>query len=381
MRIGLITEINETLMFSHNGIPEETFVFQSLNDIHMQIDLLIMDNKLVPMDSLIKYIDQQSEIMKYVFILSEKNPSIKNTILRNKGVFIIPPMLTEKQVASKIYRILYGGEEGEKSNIITFFGADSKVGTSMIAQSVAEKLSENEGLKVLLIILDGSPGMDYVLKFEESLSIDTVRAKVINHILSNNELIDVCTELDKLYILQGTQSLLYRKYYQPEHIESLLRQLADIFDVVVVDGGSNVELGMTIGALNSSCHKFLIVTQQSTCLRHYKQIQSQILSKLEIKDFCMIINKYINNEQLFDKHRLSHEYEAPHMCSVPYSEFNLQAEIERCTIQKYQESEYIEAIKKVTVIIEDSLGLKVKPKIEPVSFFEKVFKYRRVGVG
>ena len=381
MKVGLITEMNDTLKFSYNGLPEETFVFHSLDDINIKLEFLIVDNKFVPAESLIKYIDQTPRKMKYVFILSEKNDAIKNTILRNKGVYIIPPMLTRNQVASKVYKILYGGEDGERSNIITFFGADSKVGTSMIAQSVAEKLSENQEIKVLLAILDGSPGMDYIQKYEASLSIDTVRAKVVNHILSDNELIDACTESDNLYILQGTQSLLYRKYYHPEHIEALLLQLANIFDIVVVDGGSNVELGMTIGALNSSRHKFLIVTQQSTCLRHYKQIKSQILSELEIKDFCMIINKYISNGQLYDKNQLSDEYEAPHICSVPYSEFNLQAEIEKRTIHRYQESDYIKAIDEITTIIEDSLGIKAKSKKEPPSFFEKVFKYRRVGAG
>jgi len=383
MKLGLITDMKDTFLFSDYERLKRIDTFNSLEDIENTMDILIADENHVTIESLIKHIEKNPRMstIKYIYILLKESSEVKSVLLKNKGVEVIPPGLSREQVASKVKKILYGEGHEKRNNSIIFFGADSKVGTSMIAHSVAEKLSENRDIKVLLAFLDGSPGLDYTRKCEHEQSIDTVRAKIINHILSNNELMGTCLRRDGLYILPGTQSIVYRRYYHPEHIEALMEQLAEAFDVVIVDGGSNIELGMTVGALNSTNHKFLVCTQQRTCLRHFKQIQSQVLSKLEINDFCLIINKYFSNGQLPDRFQLTEEYGAPHICSVPYSEFSLQAEIEGRTIHKFHDPGYKEAINQITSIIGESLGVEVKTKKEISSLFDKVFKYRKENVG
>ncbi len=383
MKIGMLTGMKDVFLYNHCGRSKRMLTFNSLNDIESPLDFLIMDEKYVTVESLIKFIEKHPRMnyMKYIYILLKESSEVKSVLLKKNGVTVIPSGLPEKQVVSRVNKILYGENHNKKKNTIIFFGADSKVGTSMIAQSVAEKLSENRNIKVLLAVFDGSPGLDYTTEPGCKQSIDTVRAKIINGIVSNSEIMDVCIKRDGLYLLPGTQSIVYRKYYHPEHIETLMGQLAEAFDVVIVDSGSNIELGMTIGALNSAYHKFLICTQQRTCHRHFKQVRSQVLSKLEVKDFCLIINKYFVNELLPDRYQLAEAYESPHICSVPYSEFSLQAEMERRTIYKFHESGYTEAIDQITSVIGESLGIEVKAKKEISSLFSKVFKYRKEGVG
>lgn len=378
MKIGLLTDAGVHPFFDKNQGLNEIYIFNSLEEINTNLDILIVDNKYVSVNKYIQYIDtHQSKIKQHFFIMSDENNSLKNALLKSKNVTILPASYTERQILSYINEDIEN-EADKDENVIVFFGADSKVGTTMIAQSVAEQISENENIRVLFAILDGTPGMDYIQNADKQISIDDMRAKVINNMLSKTELMDICLKQNNLYVLQGTQSYIYRRYYHPEHVEAFLKQLSEAFDIVIVDAGSNVELGMTIGALTASCYRFLVCTQQSNCLRNFNRLDIQILSKLKIKEFFLIVNKYIENDQLPNGYKLADLYDAPFICTVPYSEYGLQAEIEQFTIQQLKDDEYKNAIGKIVDLIGAFLGMEFTEKKQPVSIFDKVFKYKRV---
>lgn len=381
MKIGFITELSLHQQFKNIPSEDELYIFCSLDDIKQDMDVVILDSRFILANTLINFINKKQSTTKYYYIFTEGNDSVKASMLKNMGVVILSQRLTEKQIFEKIYQGLYGAMAHGRNNVFLFFGADNKVGTSMIAQSIAEKLSQHESVRVLLAFLDGDSGTDYVENIDEHKSIDSVRAKVINHILSKRELMDICIQIKHLYILQGTSSIVYRKHYHPEHMETFLELLSETFDVVLLDIGSNIELGMTIGALNSTFHKFLICTQQNTCLRNFKKVDSQVLSKLDIKDFLMIINKYIDHEKLPSKYQLAEAYQMPFICSIPYSEYGLQADIEKCTILNFNEVDYVNAIEKIVLLIQESLGIANQKKEEKKSLFLKKIFNKREGVG
>ncbi|MCG8483586.1 MAG: hypothetical protein MJA31_09785, partial [Clostridia bacterium] len=328
-----------------------------------------MDNKYIPVNMFMNFIEKNIDNMKYFYILSEENTPMAITLLKNKGIIVIPPMLTEKQMVNMIYQNILGESHSENNNVVVFLGADSKVGTSMISQCIAEKLSSDNDIKVLLAVLDGKPGMDYIHYNDNCVGIDTIKGKIAHQILSEEELENVCIKINRLYILQGTQTIVNRAHYHPEHIETFLELASQAFDIVIVDAGCNVELGMTIGALNSTQHRCLVSTQQSTCLKHFKLVRDQILSKLNIQDFVLIINKYMENNELPDKHELSRYYTAPIVAAVPYSEYGWQAEIEQCSLLNFHELFYKDAISHITSFIEETLKIKKEIKKEKKGSF------------
>ncbi len=378
MRIGLITDSSFYESIEHYEHQDEIFVFNALDDINIQVNCLVVDNKYIPVNMFMNFIEKNIDNMKYFYILSEENTPMAITLLKSKGIIVIPPMLTEKQMVNKIYQNLLGESHSENNNVVVFLGADSKVGTSMISQCIAEKLSSDNDIKVLLAVLDGQPGMDYIHYNDNCVGIDTIKGKIAHQILSEEELENVCIKINRLYILQGTQTIVNRAHYHPEHIETFLELASQAFDIVIVDAGCNVELGMTIGALNSTQHRCLVSTQQSTCLKHFKLVKDQILSKLNIQDFVLIINKYMENNELPDKHELSRYYTAPIVAAVPYSEYGWQAEIEQCSLLNFHELFYKDAISHITSFIEETLKIKKEIKKEKKgSFFSKIFKKRK----
>lgn len=380
MKIGLITENSFYESMKRYEHQSEMFVFRSLKDINVPIDGLIADNQYVSANELIGYMEKINEQTKYFYILSEEDTPMSITLLKSKGIVILTSMLTEKQMIDKIYQNILGESHNENNNVVVFLGADSKVGTSMISQCIAEKLSLDNDIKVLLAALDGEPGLDYIHHNRNGIGMDAIKGKIAHHILSEEELQSVCVKINQLYVMQGPRLIVNRNHYYPEHIEAFLELASQIFDVVIVDAGSNVELGMTIGALNSTQHRCLITTQQNKCVRHFKLVRDQILSKLSIQDFVLIINKYLENKELPDKHEISRHYNMPFAAAVPYSEYGWQAEIEECSLLNFHEALYEDAIDRITSFIEETLKIKKEIKKEKKSsLFSRIFMRRSVS--
>lgn len=313
-------------------------------------DVVVISNETVSANELLEK-RNNIEANYLFFIISRKNFSkITEDLLTENKIIVIPPMLTIHQIINKIYEMTAIGTPG-KSNIYLFFGADSKVGTTMAAQSAAERLAENKKLKVFFLSLDGKSGTDY-LDINFTNCIDDIRIKIANKILQINELVDTCqTKDNNLYILQGTKSIFERKRYQPEHIEFLLQLASSHFDITIVDAGNNIDLGMTIGALNCTGNKFLVTTQQEKSHRNFMQLEQQVLPRIGIKDFMLIINKYVENTALPEKYKLADKYNATFISSLPLLSYGWQCERDKHSLLLYKDKYYEDGINKIINII------------------------------
>ena len=185
-------------------------------------------------------------------------------------------------------------------NIIGFFGGDSQVGTTMIATSVAECLSQRNR-RVLLVCGSGKFGDGFV-HLSGKHSLDDLKAGIISGKVGEEDLMQTLEECRGLWILPPVRNPLAAKYFPENTHQILLAALDEKFDYVVIDGGDDANLGLTISALNLCHSRFFVVTQQNKGLQRYVQLQKNVLDafkkgldandELALQDEEVLLEKY-----------------------------------------------------------------------------------------
>ncbi len=309
-------------------------------------DLVIISEDTLSFDDLIstralKTINKSSHQQKIIYLYNKNSDAdyLKHmqTLGRLHRVELMELPTDGKDLLTKIID-RYSIESQELSNVITFFGADSKVGTTMIAHSVAELLAKHTELSVGLLCLNNNPSREY-LKSSINTGIDNIKIKLFNNVLSADELVQVCVkESDALYILPGVDYSPDARLFLPEHIKRLIRMAAKKFDLVLIDAGSNIDSGLAIASLKLAKIKYLIITQQEAVRKNFKRIENQVFRDLglDIKKFMLIVNKYIGSDFMHTSQQLSNLYGAILATVVPHADFfGWKAEVEEQTLLHY----------------------------------------------
>lgn len=340
------------------------------NSIFDEIETIVASDLLANVNDILR-IKSNFRNIKIFYMISNENISSNTDILHNEGIFVIPPKKTKNQIVLEILNTIKPEELLNENNIFVFYGADSKVGTSMISQSVSEAISEKFNGNILYLFLDESGG-DYLdVPFTESL--DSLKVKLINNVLSEEELFNACTKIrNNFYAFKGTFSLPFKRHFNPKHIESLIEIAKKRFEIVIIDAGNSYELGLAIGALNSCpSNSFLVATQQEKTIKAYKLKKEQILDKLKITNFMLVMNKYIEGNNLISPYNLANDMQLTLVSTVSYSDFGWQSESDKNTLLKYDDVFRKEIDKLASLILKKS-GISVLEKEEKFSFVQKI---------
>ena len=173
-------------------------------------------------------------------------------------------------------------------HIIGFFGGDSQVGTTMIAQSVAELLKER-GKRVLLILGSGKYGGEFAHAGARS-SLDDLKAGIRSGKISEDDLDQVIEEVKGIWVLPSVRNPMSVRYFPENTYEVMLASAGEEFDYIVIDGGEDANSGLMISALNISDDRFFITTQQSKSVHRFLLLQKNVLEPLQLQG-QLIINK------------------------------------------------------------------------------------------
>lgn len=338
-------------------------VYSKLEDVQEDTGVLVVSDQFISLNELIEKKDSIKGLGKIYYLSSHIDVNgISQTILDANDISIVPPKLTVKQIVTHICDRTFGNVKTD-NNTFVFFGADGKVGTTMVAQSVAEFISKNKDLKVLLTFMDGTPGTDYTNK-TFPYSIDNMKINLMNKILNVNELKDSCVKLnDNLYAIQGTRTLPIRRHYKPKHIEYFVHLLSEEFDVIIIDAGSNIELGMTIGALNGTPNRFLVATQQDKTIENFNMMNDQVLSKLKIDNFMLIVNKYIEDNSLLSPVNIADNCKSTFLGTLPMLDWGWQCEKDKKTLLSFEDELYRSGVEKIAKIIFRQLNVEYQSEV------------------
>lgn len=299
------------------------------------------------------------------------------SICKTLRINLIPALLTANQISERIIKHVYPEVGFKNRNVVTFFGADSKVGTTMVSLCAAQKLALSTGAKILYIPLDDNSVDIYVRAPEhESVSLDALKVKLFNKLLTVDELLNSCKKDNGLYILQGPTYLPDLKYYHPEHLEYILELVKDEMDLVIIDAGSNFERGMCVGALRATHLRYLVTTQQESPKRQFDRIESQILRALQIRvrDFFVVVNKYINEVSQYSDDKVADLYKMTLACNLPNLDtLGWQAEIDNQSLLMYNHEGYDAQIQHLCQLIANQTGIPFTPdiRVKKKGFFSR----------
>ncbi len=234
--------------------------------------------------------------------------------------------------------------------VTVLFGADAGAGCTTLAQSIAEEISiSDKNRKVLLLSLSGYTGTEY---FQEEFlySIDDLYVKINSGVLTGAEIESVCTRIENLYILQGTKNIQARKLYMPEEINRLLTLAEQQFDEVLVDAGSSLDYGLSVGALLYGAKNILVTTQRKNALERYAQKQA-LLSEWGVSFDCLIINKFLGKGFLPSEKVISSLYKVSNFYIIDMSEYGLQAEQDNVNVTALDRAVKREILPLVTLVV------------------------------
>ncbi|MHB1347918.1 MAG: P-loop NTPase family protein [Candidatus Humimicrobiaceae bacterium] len=365
MKNILIISKNNNLKteFEKTGLFKNITTCQFLeNKIKEGIDILIADNSAI---SYKLYIQNLQEFLKlapsnYFIADSADTYASINKVLTSYGIIVIAPYLSDAQICQKICSMAVDNYSSFK-NIICFFGAGPGAGTSMVSLSVAQVMSEISSSHTCLLNLDGGYGDDYVDSASDGMGLAQIKERLINNILSEEELKNSCIKSSYLYFLPGEKEISKVRHYHPEHIEKLTKLAAKTFDITIINAGSNIT-GMSIGALNSSDIKLLVATQSQKYFTNFSSTVSQVFSNLGIsfQDFLLVINKYIEYDGLENEIVLSKKYGMQLASVIALLEYipALEAEIKKKTLLSFNKA-FTNSIKQLSVSLLKQLAIEM----------------------
>ncbi len=290
---------------------DEVNIASSIDEKSEYVNLIVSD-RLYGINQLIEIVGNGLKAQKIVYLLSSNMSSQSGynslaALLKSHNISVLPPKLTDTQLLMKFCELI-NLQERKINNVAVLFGADSKVGTTITALALAESLADQSEGTVAVLNLSGHVSFTYV-DFNDSKGLDSIRSKVFNKILSQDELKEAMVtskEFKNLYILPPGRTMIDFKYYRTDHIEYLINMASAMFDVVIVDAGWYPHNNLYFGALNSTPNRYLVTTQEDASADAHFIIRQQVLDEYGItvkrneintkvdhpENIMLIVNKY-----------------------------------------------------------------------------------------
>lgn len=223
--------------------------------------------------------------------------------------------------------------------IHAFHGADGKVGTTMIAQSVAEYIASNhKELKVIMVSMHGRSGTEYTDRVGES--IEGIKLHLDNRLLNAEKLAEECRISENFYILGGVESIEQVRCFHPGMAVYLLESLEKIFDLILVDTGNDIDNGLAIGALEYIENRSCIITPQESVLSRFEFLKP-VYVKLDVSFSSFVINKHLASDAYdlrYIEKRLQLENKG--LFKISSSGYDRHAESDHKTLLSYKTAEF-----------------------------------------
>lgn len=240
-------------------------------------------------------------------------------------------------------------------NLFSFHGADHKVGTTMVAQSVAEIIAgHNRDLKVLFLPMNGRESTEYTRS--QAPSIDSIKTLMRNQMINRQDFLRICKIMNNLYMLAGITNELEERHYIPEMAIYLLEEVAPEFDLVIADCGNTPDNGLAAGALQSSCEVMYLITQQESILNRCEK-RKELYHALGIKELFYLVNKYCSQNPYtlqYLEERL--QIKKNTLQKIEASENAERAETDHKTLIEYHDDQYRQDVFAVANLILTKIG-------------------------
>jgi len=283
---------------------------------------IVITNGLVPVDELQNV--RKAYPSASIFYQLPQVTSLQQTknIQTTCGAHNIIPLsehLSPIQVAEEVEKVLFNKENQTKNRVISFFGTHSGAGVSTTILNTADILAKKVNEKVLVLSLNPWDPSDYFLPYEGKYLSD-LKIDLKTKGLTEEKLLQSVTKYDSFYHLAGNRDIKLQRFYKPEEIEQLIDLSKDLYDVILIDGGTHFDNAAFAQAYKQSDLKFLVTTQEPKGYRGYwPHVFHQLIEPIGGKtdEFLLILNQYLPEMSLITEKSLTEELDISLLATIP----------------------------------------------------------------
>ena len=224
-------------------------------------------------------------------------------------------------------------------NIISFFGADGKCGTSQTVLSLAMMLAgERYGYRVLLIHAEEPLGDDYIPEISESM--ENIKPCLEDRLWDIESICSNASMKRKLGVIGGANRMASGSLYDPEKVMAFILDMASVYDFVLCDCGSDLSHGLSLGAMIASEKRCIVLSQGEKALRRYEWLKP-MLSKLDLDGEIFICSRYSYSSPC-DRYYIDHRLclQKGSVIPVSFSEDGGRAEFYRRPLISFRNRKY-----------------------------------------
>lgn len=326
MYIGVVSRNHgyKKLFESYEQI-ETAPIFEKIKDdynTNVSLSALLVDGELVQYTDLQKVREVFPDIEIFYKLHNVTSAiSVKNIerVCASHKILAINEHLTPEQVTSEVVRIVSDHKGYASNRIVSFFGTHSGAGVSTTVLNLARNLSERIQGKVLVLSLNAWDPSDYFLDYRGQY-LNDLKVDLKTRSLTETKLKEALFEYKGFYHLAGNRDIKLQRYYTNEEISHLIEVAKEIFEVILIDGGTHFDTACASQAFISSELKFIVTNQEDKGYRGYfPHVFQQLLEPTGTSknDFMLVINKYQPNMSLISENDLEEELEMQKIALIP----------------------------------------------------------------
>lgn len=309
-------------LFKKHDETQAVLLWDTVNRASIEIDAVLLDGKTFDLDDLKRIREQFPNIPVYYLPDTVKSDVIMRNITRLCSAYrvkVINEYMTEEQVVEMIMNELTNKEDYMSKRIISFFGTHSGAGVTTTVLSLARALSMKVEERVLVLSLNSWDPADYFYNYKGQY-LNDLKVDLKTHNLTPSRLSEAVYYYRSFYHLAGNRDIKMQRFYQTDEIEHLINVAKEVFDVLLIDGGTHFDTAPTVQAYLSSNLRFLITNQEEKGYRGYFPYVFQQLiepSGGKSEDFMLIVNKFHPSNTLINEKSLEEELGMTRVATLP----------------------------------------------------------------
>ncbi len=229
--------------------------------------------------------------------------------------------------------------------VIVFFGADSKVGTTMLAQSTAEMIAGSR--EVLFLALNAS----VISAFADTdiKRIDFFSPEIQSRMRIEKSKITRAGGKKNLFIIGGADDDFKHEEFALDMIDIMVENLRRDFSDIVIDAGSDLKNVLSYSGVMKADMRVLVFSQNGHCIDRMLH-ESAKWKLLNLGFDAVIVNKYKSLDVL-DAYQAVRKlpFTPKEMVRVRYVDMAREAEAEGRTFADYGNKRFLNDLQSFSV--------------------------------
>lgn len=320
--VVLSTNSNYTELFRKNEEIKAVLFWDSLKEATIDIHAILLDGESFQLEHLGQVRDQYPEADIFYKSPTLKSDQLTKSVSRVCAAYkvkMINEFSTPEQTVEEVLSQITNKDDYLSKRIISLFGTHSGAGVTTTTLNLARSLSQRVKDKVLVLSLNSWDPADYFYHYKGQY-LNDLKVDLKTHNLTTSRLSEALSSYQSFYHLAGNRDIKMQRYFEPNEIEHLIKVAQELFDVILIDGGTHFDTAPTVQSYLSSNLRFLVTNQEEKGYRGYfPYVFQQLIEPAGGKstDFMLVVNKFQPANTLINEKSLEEELGMTRVVTLP----------------------------------------------------------------